>query len=180
MKRAVYAGSFDPVTKGHLWMIEHGVALFDEMVVAVGENPDKKYTFSVSEREAMLRETLVHIPRIHVTTFENKFLVNYAQSIGANYILRGIRESSDYEFERKMRYVNADLAPQIDTVFLMPPREIAEISSTMVKGLVGPDGWEEVIRHYVPAPVYRRLLLMHNSCEGVSHVGNGLPGVTSV
>ena len=178
MKIAVYAGSFDPVTKGHLWMIEHGADLFDEMVVAIGENPDKSYTFSIEEREEILCETLAHIPRIRVATFENKFLVNYAQSIGAHYILRGIREGSDYEFERKMRYVNADMAPNIDTVFLMPPREIAEISSTMVKGLVGPQGWEDIIRHYVPDPVYKRLLLRHNSTEG--HVGKGLPGVTSV
>jgi pantetheine-phosphate adenylyltransferase len=178
MKIAVYAGSFDPVTKGHLWMIEHGAALFDEMVVAIGENPDKSYTFSIAEREEILRETLAHVPRVRVATFENKFLVDYAQSIGAHYILRGIREGSDYEFERKMRYVNADMAPGIDTVFLMPPREIAEISSTMVKGLVGPEGWENIIRHYVPDPVYQRLLRMHSSTG--NSVGKGLPGVTSV
>jgi pantetheine-phosphate adenylyltransferase len=178
MKIAVYAGSFDPVTKGHLWMIEHGAGLFDEMVVAIGENPDKRYTFSLAEREEILRETLASIPRVRVSTFENKFLVAYAQSIGAHYILRGIREGRDYEFERKMRYVNADMAPDIDTVFLMPPREIAEISSTMVKGLVGPQGWEEVIRHYVPEPVYQRLLRMHTSLG--NPVSKGLPGVTSV
>ena len=180
MKIAVYAGSFDPVTKGHLWMIEHGAALFDEMVVAVGENPDKIYTFSVAEREEILRETLAHVPRVRVATFRNKFLVDYAQCIGAHYILRGIREGSDYEFERRMRYVNADMAPDIDTVFLMPPREIAEISSTMVKGLVGPEGWETIIRHYVPDPVYRRLFHRHNAAEGSGNVGKGLPGVTSV
>lgn len=179
MKIAVYAGSFDPVTKGHLWMIEHGVALFDQMVVAIGENPDKTYTFSLAERAEILRETLAHVPQVKVATFENKFLVDYAQTIGAHYILRGIRESSDYEFERRMRYVNADLAPYIDTIFLMPPREIAEISSTMVKGLVGPDGWEKVIQNYVPEPVYKRFLLMHDTAKN-NGIGTGLRGVTSI
>ncbi|WP_035059389.1 pantetheine-phosphate adenylyltransferase [Andreprevotia chitinilytica] len=158
MRRGVYAGSFDPVTNGHLWMVEHGVRMFDEMIVAIGENPDKKYTFSVEERVAMLRETTSHLPNLRVETFENRFLVDYAREQSADYILRGIREAADYEFERKMRYVNADLAPHVDTVFLMPPREIAEVSSTMVKGLVGPEGWELVVGQYVPEAVFRRLL----------------------
>lgn len=180
MKIAVYAGSFDPVTKGHLWMIEHGAELFDEMVVAIGDNPDKTYTFSLEERAEILRETLAHVSRVRVETFVNKFLVDYAQSIGAHYILRGIREGSDYEFERKMRYVNADLAPDIDTIFLMPPREIAEISSTMVKGLVGPEGWEKVIQKYLPEPVYKRFLKRYGTVKENSGVGTGVRGVTSI
>lgn len=158
MKRAVYAGSFDPVTNGHLWMIEQGVRLFDEMIVAIGVNPDKRCTFELAERMALLRETTSHLPNLKVASFENQFLVNYAQSAGANYILRGIRTGSDYEFERTMRYVNSDLVPSIDTVFLMPPREIAEVSSTMVKGLVGPSGWQDVLKKYVPAAVYQRFV----------------------
>ncbi len=158
MRRGVYAGSFDPVTNGHLWMIERGVELFDEMIVAIGENPDKRYTFSLQERVAMLRETTAHLPHLRVETFENRFLVDYAREQGANYIVRGIREAADYEFERKMRYINADLAPHVDTIFLMPPREIAEVSSTMVKGLVGPLGWKDIVGQYVPAPVFERLM----------------------
>lgn len=158
MKRAVYAGSFDPVTNGHLWMIEQGVKLFDELVVAIGDNPDKRYTFSSEERLQMLRESTLHLPHLRLESFENRFLVNYAQSIGANYILRGVRTASDYEFERTMRYINGDLVGSIETVLLIPPREIAEVSSTMVKGLVGPQGWQDVVRKYVPAPVYQRLL----------------------
>ena len=158
MKIAVYAGSFDPVTNGHLWMIEQGVKLFDELVVALGENPDKRYTFSSAERLQMLRDSTQHLPHLRLESFESQFLVNYAQSIGANYILRGVRTASDYEFERTMRYINGDLVGSIETVFLMPPREITEVSSTMVKGLVGPQGWQQVARKYVPDPVYRRLL----------------------
>lgn len=158
MKKAVYAGSFDPVTLGHLWMIEHGAAMFDELIVAIGVNPDKRYTFSLEQRAAMLRETTAQFANVRVEVFENQYLVNYARQIGASTILRGIRSASDYEFERTMRYINGDLYPDITTVFLMPPREIAEVSSTMVKGLVGPAGWEDVVHRYVPEPVYLRLL----------------------
>ena len=154
----VYAGSFDPLTVGHLWMIEQGVGLFDRLVVAVGINPEKRYTFSLEERLALLRTSLKKFRNVSVATFSNRYLIDYAQSIGASHILRGIRSASDYEFERTMRNINGDLDRSICTVFLMPPRDIAEVSSSMVKGLVGPKGWQKVVRKYVPDPVYRQFL----------------------
>ncbi|HMJ65317.1 MAG TPA: pantetheine-phosphate adenylyltransferase [Candidatus Binatia bacterium] len=154
----VYAGSFDPLTVGHLWMIEQGVSLFDRLIVAVGINPDKKYTFPLAERLAMIRESLKHYRNVSATSFSNLYLIDYAQSIGATHILRGIRSESDYEYERTMRNINGDLDPAICSVFLMPPRGIAEVSSSMVRGLVGPKGWQKVVKSYVPGPVYRRLL----------------------
>ena len=158
MKKGVYAGSFDPPTNGHLWMMEQGAKLFDELIVAIGINPDKKYTFSLDERIEMLRKITKKCQNTTVDTYENQFLVNYARSVGAGYILRGIRSESDYEYERVMRNINSDLDPNIVTVFLMPPREIAEISSSFVRGLVGPEGWEKIIKKYVPEPVYEKFL----------------------
>ncbi len=157
----VYAGSFDPLTVGHLWMIEQGVRLFDRLVVAIGINPDKNYTFTLEERLAMLRESTRQFRNLSVASFCNRYLIEYAQSIGATHILRGIRSESDYEYERTMRNINGDFDAGICTVFLMPPRGIAEVSSSMVKGLVGPVGWKQVVRQYVPAPVYKRLLKNH-------------------
>jgi pantetheine-phosphate adenylyltransferase len=154
----VYAGSFDPVTVGHLWMIEQGVLLFDRLVVAIGTNLEKRYTFSLEERLTMLRESLRTFRNVTVVSFANRYLIDFAQSIGATHVLRGIRSESDYEYERTMRYINGDLDGDICTVFLMPPRGIAEVSSSMVKGLVGPHGWKSVVQKYVPEPVYRRLL----------------------
>ena len=155
---AVYAGSFDPLTIGHLWMIEQGVSLFDRLVVAIGINPEKRYTFTLEDRLEMLRKSLKQFRNLSVTSFSNSYLIDYAQSIGATHILRGIRSESDYEYERTMRNINGDLDSAICTVFLMPPRHIAEVSSSMVKGLVGPKGWQKVVRKYVPEPVYRQFL----------------------
>jgi pantetheine-phosphate adenylyltransferase len=154
----VYAGSFDPLTIGHVWMIEQGAHLFDRLVVAIGDNPDKRHTFTLDDRLAMLKESLRRLSTVSVTSFSNRYLMDFARSAAATHLLRGIRSSSDYEFERSMRHVNGDLDRRICTVFLMPPRDIAEVSSSMVKGLVGPRGWQSVVRKYVPAPVYRRLL----------------------
>src|SRR5688572_7174809 len=160
-RTGVYAGSFDPITTGHLWMIEQGSKLFDRLVVTVGVNPDKKSTFTLEERLSMLRESVASISNVSVTTFSHRYLIHYAQSIHTSYILRGIRSVSDYEFERTMRHINDDLDSKISTVFLMPPRDIAEISSSMVKGLIGPAGWKKVVRKYVPPSVYRHLLERH-------------------
>jgi pantetheine-phosphate adenylyltransferase len=139
-------------------MIEQGVRLFDRLVVAIGINPDKKYTFGLDDRLKMLRACARHFTNLEVTSFSNFYLIDYARSISATHILRGIRSESDYEFERNMRNINGDLDPKICTVFLMPPRDIAEVSSSMVKGLVGPTGWQRVVRNYVPPAVFRMLL----------------------
>jgi pantetheine-phosphate adenylyltransferase len=158
MRHAVYAGSFDPITNGHLWMIENGSRAFDQLTVAIGVNPDKRYLFPLADRLAMLNEAVAKLPNVKVASFENLFLVNYARQIGATFILRGIRNEQDYGYERGMRYVNAEFNPEILSVFLIPPREHAEISSSFVKGLVGPGGWEQVLSKYVPAGVYSRFV----------------------
>ena len=158
MKRAVYAGSFDPLTEGHMYMIREGARLFDDLIVAVGTNPLKSYTFSLRDRIEIIRESIRDIPNARVDKFPGKYLVDYARSVDAGYLLRGIRTEEDYIVERTMRNVNSDMSPGICTVFLMPPREYAEVSSSFVKGLVGPEGWEEVVRKYVPDAAYRQLL----------------------
>jgi len=157
-RRAVYAGSFDPLTMGHLHMIREGARLFDEVIVAVGVNPGKKYTFTLDERLVLLKKCIAGLKNVRLGHFENKFLVEYAREVGAHYVLRGIRNAHDFEFERTMRQVNGDIDPQIATVFLMPPRELSEVSSSFVKGLVGPKGWPRVVKPYLPAPIYREFV----------------------
>jgi len=157
MRTAVYAGSFDPPTNGHLWMIERGLELFDRLIVAIGSNPSKSYSFTVDERLSLLRSSTPASERLVIAHFNNRYLVDYAKKMDAKYILRGIRSPHDYEYERVMRHINADMAPEIATVFLMPPRDIAELSSNMIKGLTGPTGWEDTVRRYVPDPVFKAL-----------------------
>jgi pantetheine-phosphate adenylyltransferase len=150
MAKAIYAGSFDPITNGHLWVIDKSAAIFDELVVAIGENADKRYTFSREERLMLLESCLSQYSNIKMGYFSGEFLVNYAKRIGATHIVRGIRNSQDYEYEKTMRYINSDLCSDIDTVFLMPPRNYAEVSSSLIKGLVGSNGWEDIVTKYVP------------------------------
>ncbi len=160
-RTAVYAGSFDPLTNGHMWMIEQGAELFDTLIVAIGTNPDKKYAFSAADRYGMLRNSAKRFSNVLMETLGHEYLVNYAKERKAEFILRGIRTESDFEYERGMRNVNGDMVPGITTVFLVPPREIVEISSSMVKGLVGPAGWEEVVKKMVPEPVFKKLQEAH-------------------
>lgn len=164
MRTAVYAGSFDPPTNGHLWMIERGLELFDRLIVAIGSNPSKTYSFTVEERLDLLHRSIPGRDRLVIAQFDNRYLVDYAKKMNAGFILRGIRSPHDYEYERVMRHINADMAPEITTVFLMPPRDIAEVSSSMIKSLTGPEGWEATVGRYVPAPVFSALARRGGSC----------------
>jgi len=139
-------------------MIRSGSDLFDRLVVAVGTHPEKQGVFTVEERLRLLRASLRGLRNVTVDRFENRFLVDFARSVGARYILRGIRNPADLEYERAMRQINADLAPEIATVFLMPPRELAEVSSSFVRGFAALEGWPKVVRRFLPAPVYREFL----------------------
>ncbi len=156
MKRtAVYAGSFDPVTNGHMYMIQEGRRLFDRLIVAVGTNPEKSGTFPVEERVRLLKSETARFPNVKVDSLADRFLIKYAASVKAQYILRGIRNTNDFLFETAMRNINADIDSRITTVFLTPPRSMAEVTSSFVRGLVGTKGWEGVVAKYVPRSVYR-------------------------
>lgn len=157
MRIAVYAGSFDPPTNGHLWMIQQGLEMFDRLIVAIGSNSSKTYSYTIQERLEMLRASVPESDRLEIDHFDNRYLVDYAKRKNATYILRGIRSPNDYEYERVMRHINADMAPEITTAFLMPPRDVAELSSSMIKSLTGPEGWEETVKRYVPDEVFKVL-----------------------
>jgi len=156
--KGIYAGSYDPPTNGHLWIIEQGARLFTKFYVAIGQNSQKEYCFSLDERMEMLEELCAGYDNVEVVHFENKFLVKYAESIGVDYILRGIRNEKDYTYERGMRYVNGNMTDTIQTLFMMSPRNLVEVSSSLIKGLVGSDDWEQVVREYVPDTVYYKML----------------------
>ena len=164
MNTAVYAGTFDPVTNGHLWMIRTGARLFGHLVVAIGINPDKVPTFSLDERLSFIRDAipdLINAGTVTLTCYEGLYLSDYARSIGVPFILRGIRGDADFGYEQVMRHVNAELAADVETVFLMPPKMLAETSSSLVRGLVGPAGWRDAVSRYVPPSILEAFVRRH-------------------
>src|SRR5437763_547916 len=129
---AIYPGSFDPLTNGHLDVINRGARLFDRLTVSVLRNSSKQPLFTVDERVAMLRNVVSHLPNVEIDCFEG-LLVRYANNKNAQVIIRGIRAVSDYEYELQMALMNRRLEPGIETVFLMAGEAFSFISSRLVK-----------------------------------------------
>ncbi|MBX3280112.1 MAG: pantetheine-phosphate adenylyltransferase [Acidobacteria bacterium] len=153
-RRAIYPGSFDPVTNGHLDIIERACKLFDEVVVALLVNPGKAPMFTIDERVGILNEVLnSRFPQVEVDTFEG-LLVDYAVGRRANAVVRGIRAISDYEYELQMALMNRRLCPQVETVFLMSAEENSYLSSRLVKEVFSLGG---SIRGLVPDLVIERM-----------------------
>lgn len=139
MRKALYPGSFDPVTRGHLDLIARGASLFGRLVVAVADNPRKKPAFTVEERVEMLRRHTRRLKNVEVASFTG-LAVDFAKARGLGAILRGARTTSDFEFEYQMALTNRSLAPLVETVFLMPSEEFAFLSSSLIKEVVASGG----------------------------------------
>jgi pantetheine-phosphate adenylyltransferase len=150
---AIYPGSFDPITNGHLDLIERGCQLFDKLIVAILRNETKQPLFSVEERIEMLREVVGGYANVAVDSFDG-LLVDYAAQNGATVLLRGIRAISDYEYELQMALMNRRLRPEIETVFMMATEAHSFISSRLVKEVFGLGG---NIVGLVPPPIEVRL-----------------------
>ena len=153
--RAIYPGSFDPLTNGHLDLIERGSKIFGELIVAILRNPEKNPLFSVEERADMLTAMIAQHKwkNVRVDTFEG-LLVDYAASKGASAVLRGIRAISDYEYELQMALMNRKLQPHLETVFMMPAVSYSYLSSRLVKELFELGG---PVRELVPPLVEQKL-----------------------
>jgi len=129
---AIYPGSFDPPTNGHLDLVDRGSKIFDELVVAILRNPEKAPLFNVSERVAMLEVLTGEYSNVRVDTFDG-LTMDYAVNVGASCVLRGIRALSDYEYELQMALMNRKLRPEIETVFMMPAEKYSYLSSRLVR-----------------------------------------------
>lgn len=150
---AIYPGSFDPPTNGHLDLIERGAKIFEELVVAILRNPEKTPMFSVGERLGMLRELTANLKNVRIATFDG-LMVEYAKSLGATCILRGIRAISDYEYELQMALMNRKLEPTLETVFMMPADKYSYISSRLVREVAQAGG---PVKGLVPEVVEQKL-----------------------
>jgi pantetheine-phosphate adenylyltransferase len=151
--KAIYPGSFDPLTNGHLDLIARGAKIFDHLVVAILRNSEKLPLFSVAERQEMITESVQEFGNVSVATFDG-LLVDFAQAQKAQAVLRGIRAISDYEYELQMALMNRRLAPNLETVFLMPAEKYSYVSSRLIKNVFELGG---TVDGLVPPAVVRRL-----------------------
>lgn len=158
MKRAIYPGSFDPLTFGHLDMIERSSKIVDELYVSVLRNSAKNPLFSTDERVSMIEEMTSHLPNVKVTAFDG-LLVDYAGKIGANIIVRGLRAVTDFEYELQISQTNRIVNPDIDTIFLTTSLQYAYLSSTIVKEVASYNG---DISKFVPEDIARKVYEKYN------------------
>ncbi|MDW8847876.1 pantetheine-phosphate adenylyltransferase [Erwinia sp. MMLR14_017] len=152
--KAIYPGTFDPMTNGHLDIVTRAALMFDRIVLAVAASPSKKPMFSLEERVALAKEVVAHIPNVEVLGFSD-LMANFARDRQANVLIRGLRAVSDFEYEMQLAQMNRHLLPELESVFLMPSGEYSFISSSLVK---------EVARHqgdvsaFLPQVVHTALL----------------------
>jgi len=150
---AIYPGSFDPVTNGHVDIIERGLRVFDRIVVAVLKNPKKATLFTTKERVRMIQDLFASKKEVEVRAFDG-LLVDFAKAQGTNVVIRGLRAISDFEYEFQMALMNRSLAPDIETFFMMPSVNYSFLSSNLVREVAALGGSVESL---VPGPVARRL-----------------------
>lgn len=167
IRRAVYPGSFDPPTLGHLDIITRSARLFDEIIVAIAVNAQKNPLFSLEERVEMLQECCQHLSNVRVVPLQG-LLARFAQEVGACAIVRGLRAVSDFEYEFQMATMNHQLAPDVDTCFLMTHQQYAFLSSSIVKEVARLHG---DVSQLVPPNVHARLIQRFTS----ESVGNPVP-----
>jgi pantetheine-phosphate adenylyltransferase len=146
---AIYAGSFDPPTNGHLDLVERAAALFPRVVVATGRHPTRTPLFSADERVALLRQVCATFPNVEVDQFDG-LLIDYAERLGARVLVRGLRAQTDFEYELQIAHANADLAPQLDTIFLPTRTRYGFVSASLVREIARHRG---DVSRYVPPPV---------------------------
>ena len=139
MKIALFPGSFDPVTKAHVDIVKRSVGLFDKVYIGIGDNSSKKGLLSIEKRELMLRAIFETEPKIHIIAY-NGLTVDFCRSIGAGYMIRGIRTVSDFEYEKAIAQMNHSLAPDIESIFIVSKPGYSSISSTIVREILRYNG----------------------------------------
>lgn len=160
---AIYAGSFDSFTEGHKQILVQAVPLYSKITVAVGMNPAKKTSWlSLEDRLALIQDVASQYPNVVVDHFfsgeDGEYQVDYAERIGASYTIRGIRNSADMEYELSLSQLNKLINPKIQTVLFFTDRKYADISSSTVRALIGPKGWQNKVQQFIPVEMWEHFL----------------------
>lgn len=151
----IVAGSFDPITIGHMAMFDQARRLVDELHIVVAVNVSKTPMFTAEERKMMI--AACGYADCHIASITDMMLADYAASVGATHLIRGIRNGNDYQYEYENQLINQKLQPQIETVFLISPRHLTEISSSVVKGATKFKGWDRLVKDYVHPYVFNMI-----------------------
>lgn len=134
-KTVIFPGSFDPITVGHVDIVKRALPLFDELIVAIGVNTQKRYLFTLEQRMEWIREVFKDEPKVKVDSYEG-LTVNYCQKIGAKYIIRGIRSAGDFDYEKTIAHLNTAMQPDLETLLILSKPELSAISSTIVREII--------------------------------------------
>lgn len=134
-KIAVFPGSFDPITKGHVNIVKRALPLFDKVIIAIGNNSSKKYSFTFDQRIGWIKDIFKDEPKVEVTAYQG-LTVTFAEKVNANYLIRGIRTSSDFEYEKTIAQLNKSMASQLETICIISDPELSHISSTIVREII--------------------------------------------
>lgn len=134
-KIAVFPGSFDPITKGHVNIVKRALPLFDRLIIALGNNTNKKYAFTYKQREGWIKDIFKQYPNVAVSAYQG-LTVNFARKVNAQYLIRGIRNSSDFEYEKTIAQLNKSMSADLETICIISDPELSHISSTIVKEII--------------------------------------------
>jgi pantetheine-phosphate adenylyltransferase len=161
MEKIVFAGSFDPLTNGHLWVIKESLEIADKLIVFVAENVIKNTLFDSKERKKMIEDSCRvngFGDKVEVLIVRNEYVAKKASQMGATHLIRGIRIAMDFDYEELIHKTNVNVLGGSKTLFVMPPRDLENVSSAFVKSLIGPVGWHWHVKEFVPQPVYYKIL----------------------
>ncbi len=160
MKKIAFSGTLDPITNGHMWVIGEARSMADEVIVFLSENPSKKPQFSVERRQRVIEQSAAERgwDNVKVILVKGDFTARAAKRHGIDYIIRGIRNTSDFDYENLIQQTNVDVLHGTKTIFVMPPRDLGSVSSSFVRALQGPVGWHWIVKKFVPPAAYNAWL----------------------
>lgn len=159
--KIAFAGTFDPVTEGHLWVVNEALALADEVIIFIAENAGKSPMFNVQKRTEIFNNALIEkgwSDRCRVIPLRSAYVARAAKKYGADYLIRGIRSTVDFDYENQLQQANTDVLDGVKTIFVMPPRDLGSVSSSYIKGYVGPAGWHWYVSEFLPRSAYTSLI----------------------